>query len=103
MLEELDNIECWHTGNGTKFSSGKYKAMHLGIANKNLCCKLGAQYLVMTEEAKSLGVLVDLKMTENCQYEAALMKSIYPQRYFQEKGKVLMPLYLLIKGRKLKM
>lgn len=76
LLAELDNIECWHIGNGMKFSSGKYKVMHLGITNKDLCCKLGAHQLEMTEEQKNLGVFVDLKMTENSQYEAALMKSI---------------------------
>lgn len=36
LLEELDNIECWHIGNGMKFNSGKYKVMHLGNTNKNL-------------------------------------------------------------------
>lgn len=63
-LEELDNIECWHVGNGMKFNSGKYKVMHLGLTNKNLCCKLGAHQMEMTEEEKNLGVFVDLKMTE---------------------------------------
>lgn len=73
----------------------------------------------MTEEEKNLGVFVDLKMTANSQYEAALMKSTYQLRYFQENGKTLMTLYkallqpslelhmqlwsLLIKGDKLKM
>lgn len=64
LLEELDKIECWHTGNGMKFNSAKYKVMLLGITNKNLCCKLGAHQLEMTEEEKNLGVFVDLKMTE---------------------------------------
>lgn len=119
LLEELAIIECWHIGNGMKFNSGKYKVMHLGITNKNLCCKLRAHQLEMTEEEKNLGVFVDLKMTENSQYEAALTKSMYQLRYFQEKGKMLIPLYkallqlslelcrqlwsLSIKGDKLKM
>lgn len=119
LLEELDNIECWHIGNRMKFNSGKYKVMHLGITYKNLCCKLGVHLLEMTEEEKNLGVFVDLKMTENSQYEAALTESTYQRRYFQEKGKMLVLLYnallqlslelcmqlwsLLIKGHKLKM
>lgn len=60
MLEALDNMECWHTGNRMKFNSGKYKVMPLGIANKNLCRKLGTHQLEMTEERKNLGVFVDL-------------------------------------------
>lgn len=67
LPDKLDNVECWHIRNGMKFNSGKYKVMHLGIANKNLCCELGAHQLEMTEEEKNLGVFVDLKMTENSQ------------------------------------
>lgn len=116
LLEVLDNMECWHTGNGMKFNSGKYKVMPLGIANKNLCRKLGAHQLEMTEEGKNLGVFVDLQMTKNSQSEADLTKSTYPWRYFQEKGNVnaiieasaatfsgIMYATLLIRGPKLKM
>lgn len=84
----LDNMECWHTGNGMKFNSGKYKVMPLGIANKNLCLELGAHQLEMTEKGKNLGVFVDLQMMTNSQSEADLTKSTYPWRYFQEKGNV---------------
>ncbi|KAJ7397730.1 hypothetical protein BTVI_132478 [Pitangus sulphuratus] len=87
LLEELDNTESWHTGNGMKFNSGKYKVMPLGIANKNLCRKLGAHQLEVTEEEKNLGVFVDLQMTVNSQCEADLTKSMDQLRYFQDKGK----------------
>lgn len=88
LLEALDNMECWHTGNGMKFNSGKYKVMPLGIANKNLCHKLGAHQLEITEEWENLCVFVDLEMTTNSQSEVDLTKSTYPWRYFQEKGDV---------------
>lgn len=97
LQEELDNRECWHIGDGMTCNSGMCKVVHLGIANKNLCCKLGAHRLEMTEEEKNLGVFVDLKMTKNSQYEAALMKSVYQLRSFQERSKrlILLPKALL--------
>lgn len=94
---ELDNRECWHIGDGMTCNSGMCKVVYLGIANKNLCYKLGAHQLEMTEEEKNLGVFVDLKMTKNSQYEAALMKSMYQLRSIQENGKtsILLPKALL--------
>lgn len=118
LREELDNRECWHIGDRMTCNSGMCKVVHLGIANKNLCCKLGAHRLEMTEEEKNLGVFVDLKMTKNSQYEAALMKSMISTEIFPgEEQKVntvtqssaatssgFMQLWsLLIKGHKLQM
>lgn len=86
LLEELDDMECWHTGNGMKFNSGKYKVVPLGIANKNLCCKLGAHQLEMTGEGKNLGVFVDLEMMTNSQSEADLTKSTHTHGGISRRG-----------------
>lgn len=84
----MEEAECWHGGKGMKFNSGKYKVTHLGLANENLCCRLGAHRGEATAEETNPGAFVDLYRTASSQREAGLTRSMCQLRYFQEKGKM---------------
>lgn len=42
LAQQLNDLEDLSNRNGKEFKSAKYKVMHLGTNNKNLCYKLGS-------------------------------------------------------------
>ncbi|CAM5166439.1 unnamed protein product [Eretmochelys imbricata] len=97
-LEDLDDLVNWSNSNRMKFNSEKCKVMHLGMNNKNFCCKLGTHHLEVTEEEKDLGVLFDHRKTMSCQCDMAVKKAnaalgCIRQGISSRDKEVLVPLY----------
>ncbi|CAM4697246.1 unnamed protein product [Lepidochelys kempii] len=98
LQKELDDLVNWSNSNRMKFNSEKCKIMHLGINNKNFCCKLGTHHFEVTEEEKDLGVLVDHRMTMSRQCDMAVKKANAVLRCIRRgissrAKEVLVPLY----------
>ncbi|KAJ7405560.1 hypothetical protein BTVI_68794 [Pitangus sulphuratus] len=69
---DFDRLKSWVDRNPEKFNKGKCRVLHLGMNNPKYQYRLGADLLESSSAEKSLGVLVDNKLTMSprCAVEA---------------------------------